>query len=346
MTVIAERISAALILPSKYSLQWRGIYFGCGMIVALMSFFSPHPVKISSLFITLCLLLLSIWFFAAFLLWLAREHPSDPLRQIISRFPKAFLTAFDRSMLFLTIPLFWSFFAPVKAAIPEVVGFWADPSLATVDRLLFFGNDPWTFTHAIVGPAATKAIDIVYASWILVILVVAFLVAVLGDDRSLGRFYLGWGTIWLVLGVGGAFVLGSAGPIFGVKLGFGFEALLARLEEVHETTPLIAIMASDALWLNYENRNATIGNGISAAPSLHCAIAFFMALFVRETRLFPVAVAYAVIIWIGSVHLGWHYFTDGLISLIGVLLLWPIITKFADRDDRGRSRNQFLSSPP
>jgi hypothetical protein len=32
--------------------------------------------------------------------------------------------------------------------------------------------------------------------------------------------------------------------------------------------------------------------------------------------------AYALMIWIGSVHLGWHYATDGLVGVLMMLGLW------------------------
>ena len=54
-----------------------------------------------------------------------------------------------------------------------------------------------------------------------------------------------------------------------------------------------------------------IGAGISAMPSLHVAMAVFWT-------------------WIGSFHLGWHYALDGLVSLIGVILIWRFARWSAD----------------
>lgn len=329
MPVASQAAPAGTLATAWPALRWRAVYLGCGAIVAALSSFAPHPATISPLFVALCLMLLLPWFFATFLLWLAKERPADPLRQIGSHSPQALLSMLDRSLLFLTIPLFWSYFAPVKAMIPAVSGFWADPYLAATDRFIFLGADPSALTHRLFGTLATRVVDVIYASWLPVILILAFLIAVRGDERSRARFYAGWGLIWLLLGIGGAFALGSAGPIFGTRLGFGFEGLSERLHEINQAKPLIAIMASDTLWANYQSGHTEIGNGISAAPSLHCAIAFFMALLARGTKLFPLAAIYAAIIWIGSVHLGWHYFVDGLLSLAGVLLLWPIICRLA-----------------
>jgi hypothetical protein len=31
-----------------------------------------------------------------------------------------------------------------------------------------------------------------------------------------------------------------------------------------------------------------------------------------------------MIIWIGSVHLGWHYATDGIVGFLMMLILWTL----------------------
>jgi hypothetical protein len=314
-----------------FKLGWRPVYWGSGLILAGLSLLGPNPVTISPTFLGLCALLVALWMFGTFLFWLATERPSKPLQEIAVRFPGAASSQLDRAALFLSIPLFWSCFAPLKAAIPAVGGFWADPYLAAADNLIFLGHDPWTLTHALFGDVATQVIDAIYASWVPLILLTGFLVAMRGSEQGRARFYVGWGLIWLILGVGAAFALSSAGPIFGPRLGFGFETLQAKLQAIHHTDPLLAVSVSDTLWLNYQQGNSTVGNGISAAPSLHCAIAFFLALLVRRTRYFPLATIYAAIIWVGSVHLGWHYFLDGLLSLVGVLMLWPIIVHLAGK---------------
>lgn len=48
-------------------------------------------------------------------------------------------------------------------------------------------------------------------------------------------------------------------------------------------------------------------------PALNVAVPFLFALFARglSQALFVVAMAYAILIWIGSVLLGWHYAVDG-----------------------------------
>jgi hypothetical protein len=34
--------------------------------------------------------------------------------------------------------------------------------------------------------------------------------------------------------------------------------------------------------------------------------------------------AYMALIWIGSVHLGWHYFSDGIAAIAAGALIWRV----------------------
>jgi membrane-associated phospholipid phosphatase len=40
--------------------------------------------------------------------------------------------------------------------------------------------------------------------------------------------------------------------------------------------------------------------------------------------------AYAVLIWIGSVYLGWHYATDGIVGASMTIGLWKLSGKLAE----------------
>ena len=44
--------------------------------------------------------------------------------------------------------------------------------------------------------------------------------------------------------------------------------------------------------------------------------------------------AYALVIWIGSIHLGWHYAVDGLVSIALTIVIWKLMGKLADRLER------------
>ena len=59
-------------------------------------------------------------------------------------------------------------------------------------------------------------------------------------------------------------------------------------------------------------------------PSIHVAISLWIVLVVRAMvpKLTWLATAYFVLIWIGSVQLGWHYVSDGLVGALGMWGIW------------------------
>ena len=59
-------------------------------------------------------------------------------------------------------------------------------------------------------------------------------------------------------------------------------------------------------------------------PSMHIAMACWLALTLRAAspRWQWAGWTYLALIWFGSVHLGWHYASDGLVGIAGALLVW------------------------
>jgi hypothetical protein len=107
---------------------------------------------------------------------------------------------------------------------------------------------------------------------------------------------------------------------------------MAQLRAVNGPDGLNSLVAMKYLLANVD-RNA-LGAGISAMPSLHVGIAVF-AVFVafRQTpRMWmrAIALAYATVIYVGSIHLGWHYALDGIVGGAGVALIWLACGRFAD----------------
>ncbi len=96
------------------------------------------------------------------------------------------------------------------------------------------------------------------------------------------------------------------------------------LSGVNETYPLIALRVQSYLWAGHVSPAPQAVEGISAMPSLHVATpVLFSLLGWRAHRWLGVAyTAYAVIVLLGSVHLGWHYAVDGYASIILVPVIW------------------------
>jgi hypothetical protein len=222
-------------------------------------------------------------------------------------------------------------FTALKASIPTISPFWLDVNLAQAE--VVFGFAPWQVSHAALG-WATPAIDLLYWSWFTVQPVALYTILLSKPSPRKSRALVTFALTTLIIGVFAAYVFSSAGPIFYDRIygGHTFAALTAVLSQ---QAPKM-MFAQDLLWQAYTTHTTRLGNGISAMPSFHVALCTWLMLVTRDTRFSLPSRIYFVLIWIGSIHLGWHYFSDGLVASIGVLLLWkaaPLVmaTRFAPR---------------
>jgi membrane-associated phospholipid phosphatase len=100
----------------------------------------------------------------------------------------------------------------------------------------------------------------------------------------------------------------------------------------------------DYLWMLHSLGQTGFGSGISAFPSVHVGLAVFNALFAWEysRRLGILAFAYAGLIEVTSVYLGWHYAIDGYAAAIVTVLIYAATRQMiAD----GRTATQAADAP-
>jgi hypothetical protein len=217
-------------------------------------------------------------------------------------------------------------FTSLKAVIPAVSPFWLDPPIARIEGS--FGIMPWQLTHALFG-WATPQIDLIYWSWFTIQPVALYLILLSKASAWKSQALVTFALTTLVLGVCEAYLLSSAGPIFYDRV-FGGSTFAPLLAQVSDRAPNMMV-AQQLLWDSYTSHSARLGNGISAMPSFHVALCAWLMLVTKGTRFSIPAKLYFVVIWIGSVHLGWHYFTDGLVASTGVLVLWKLAPVFTAR---------------
>lgn len=227
----------------------------------------------------------------------------------------------------MLIGLAASLFLPLKYAIPRQVPFWLDTPLALGERQLF-GDDPWRIADRIFGWALVP-VDRVYGLWLPVQSLVLFSVMLLPASHAKSRALIAYGLAWFFLGVVAALLCASAGPIFYDRLlgGHEFAPLTAKLHG----GAWMARTEADAMWASFASGRPSIVAGMSAMPSLHVAISFWIWLAARTLapRLAPFALSYVFFIWIASVQLGWHYVSDGLGAVLGMALVWWLAKKIA-----------------
>lgn len=195
-----------------------------------------------------------------------------------------------------------------KTMMPLVGGFWADPPLADLDAFLF-GADAWVYTQS-MPDWASRLIDRAYVTWAPIKFAILFGLLLAPASLIKGRLML---TYFLMVSSAavGQYLAPSGGPIFYDMIGHGSRFAEMPLETWAQT-------ARDFLWADYQRGGGEVGGGISAMPSLHVGIAAWCALVLRHywPKLALIGWIYALLITVGSVHLGWHYALDGAVAIL------------------------------
>lgn len=216
-----------------------------------------------------------------------------------------------------------SAFLPLKYAIPREMPFWLDQPIARAEQAVF-GAQPWLLLDHGLGWAAVP-MDGLYASWLPVQTLVLFLVLLARPSPAKSRALIAYSLAWFVLGVAAAMLLSSAGPLFYDRLlgGTTFASLRATLQA---RGAWVALAESDRMWASLADNRPGLVAGISAVPSIHVAISLWIVLAARSLapRAAAPALIYAMLICIGSVQLGWHYVSDGLAGIVGMLAIWRL----------------------
>ncbi|MDE2436533.1 MAG: phosphatase PAP2 family protein [Sphingomonadales bacterium] len=226
------------------------------------------------------------------------------------------------------------FFSAIKSAIPTFHAYNWDETFIEVDRFLFFGHDPWEVLQPVLGYAPiTAALALIYTCWLALNYVGCAWILFARIDNSLRRrFFLCFALSWSMIGGVMATLLASYGPAFiGPIMGNShYIVLKAYLRGVNQQIPVLTIPVQNMLLSHFRDSDSGLGSGISAMPSMHVAICFLFYLVAREIspRAGRFFLALFIVIWIGSVHLGYHYAVDGLVSVVAVLALWRVSGAF------------------
>ena len=217
-------------------------------------------------------------------------------------------------------------FTTFKLMIPESVPFYLDPMIADLDYMLH-GAEPGLVLQRVLPESAAWPIAISYGPIWALVWVGGFFAVAFCDDRELRQRY--WWTCalsFLLLGTVLATILSSVGPVYYEAI-YGDTRFRTLMSEVYASGPGDKIRdVSDYLWGAYADGNNSFGTGISAMPSMHVAVVTLQTLAAIDTRkiLGAFVGAYAAIILVGSVYLGWHYALDGYISIIVVCSVWRV----------------------
>ncbi|MFN2101029.1 phosphatase PAP2 family protein [Altererythrobacter sp. MF3-039] len=262
---------------------------------------------------------------------LARYRPDSPISYLRQRHGnRAWLVWIIGGLPIVAISVgLLPLFSNMKGMIPYFTDYTWDQTFIDWDRALFFGQDPWRLLWPIFGNSyVTALIGVFYHLWILLLYLGC--VFMLFDPRighELRRqFFLSYILCWALLGSVLATLLASVGPVFAEPI-LGIDTFVPQmelLEKGSETAYLMTLQVQDGLLLAFQQQARGLGAGITAMPSLHVAIAclFWLAMRQLDRRAGHFFLTFLAVIWVGSVHTAYHYAVDGLISIIGVFVIW------------------------
>lgn len=219
------------------------------------------------------------------------------------------------------------FYMIMKPELNLLFPFWADPYLADLDKWIL-GQDGWRY----FASWNLEFMSWVYSPfWFFSILLTFYWLLVKPPSARKSAAIIAYFATWSVFGTLGQAFLSSGGPIFYSRLGFGsrFDPLLV---------PELEQRIAGYLWHMHTHDSLAPGAGISAMPSLHIATMAWMVITFAafRSRLIVPAALLSLYIFAGSIALGWHYMTDGLVGAAGAGLCFYFARLYFARREQVR----------
>lgn len=206
-------------------------------------------------------------------------------------------------------------FRNLKSYVPFVTDRIADPELAHLDRLLWFGHDPAVLLHDVLGTSwANWAMASVYLIWIGLVPASLAIALVWTRRSTYGAWYVTAVSIDWMLGAVLYYAVPSLGPIYSSPEWF---ADLPRTPNtsVHEMLLDDRIKVLAGPWDTHAVQT------IAAFASLHVAVMVTICLVAEAMRLPAVirvaAWTFLALTMVATIYLGWHFFVD-VVAGVGV----------------------------
>ena len=260
------------------------------------------------------------------------DKPDKPLKVLYQRVKAVLVNPFQMAAglpLFASLVLFMYCFTVFKGNITVVQPFSWDQTFDQWDVALHFGYRPWELLQPIFGYAPmTFLLNFNYNLWFFILnffwVHYAF-IAKPGAERS--KFYLTFFMTWAIGGSLAAIFYSSAGPCYYGHLGLGADPylpLMSYLRGVNDFIPIWAVETQNLLWA--EKAAGSVYGGVTAIPSMHNATAllFVLCTWNKGGWLRWLMVVHCVLIFLGSIHLGWHYAVDSYLAWALVVGFWLI----------------------
>lgn len=268
------------------------------------------------------------------------DKSPSPVRDFIPT-AKRYLTEDGRFVRGFTMMLvmyaFINGFSRFKSLITYFQPFSWDLAFDTWDRALHFGYRPWELLQPFLGYGpVSMLINVNYNFWF-VSLTMFWLHFAFAEKPGFRRnqAILAYMITWITGGVVLAIFFSSAGPVYFGNLNLGFDpysGLMTYLQTTNQTWPIWAVDLQNTLWTNLmTNEGLDVSKGISAMPSMHNAQSLLLVLVTwnRGMLLRNLAIVQCVLVFIGSIHLGWHYAVDAYVAWAVTGVAWLVATWLA-----------------
>jgi PAP2 superfamily len=277
------------------------------------------------------------WLVVRILKILFIDRPEAPSRVIFQTFFKRSLRPRYISVLVILLCLiaFMPLFSAMKSAVPQFSDYSWDGTFINLDRQIH-GDDAWRVLQPLVGyPIVTSILSGFYHLWLILLYVGSFYFLLHKQPELRQRFFLSYFLCWSIIGAGLAIAFSSVGPCF-VEPIVGrddFQPLMEYLKYANQQYPVPVLGVQDMLLARYQSADGSLGSGITAMPSMHVAQAFLLFLAMRHISRVAACVSgiFFVIIFVGSVHLAYHYAVDGYLAAIVTAIIWKLSGWWASR---------------
>jgi hypothetical protein len=255
------------------------------------------------------------------------DRPLKTALAIVARRERVFL------LPALIFPIFLGGYTWAKTSIPFLVGYPLEEFWADIDRLVL-GSDAWQIAHNLSDPTTGPLWTFFYAViWGLGLAFTGPLVVACASHRFAATFFTALMLSWTIGGVGLAYALSAAGPVFAH---LADPTLATRFAPLH--TELLSTLGQDNIILRsqrilaagMEFKSGIKGGGVSAMPSMHIATATIFLMAARKTLWLMPAAIFLALTFFGSIYTGYHYAVDAVVAAAVAVICWAIAEKLVN----------------
>ena len=203
----------------------------------------------------------------------------------------------------------------IKQAIPLISPGTTDDALIRVEKAVHLGFNPaWDLRFNLAHPWVTVFLDAAYFLWFPGMPLVTAYFMSHRDPRKRDHYLRSFMAIWII-GVMIGLAAPSHGPCYVSPGEFPSPGMdIARMLQTLVWEQYVATREITLTGLG----NLKLGCGLMAMPSMHLTVCCLYAVFFwNEGKwLRRISVAYALVIFLGSLYSGWHYAIDGYAGLV------------------------------